>query len=85
MSDTAIPANGVEGTKLFKLRCSLQSRFGAMYSQAAVARRIGVSRWSLHRWETGKGRPKSIDQAMLLANDYGVGVSALFGPEGDTP
>lgn len=34
-------------------------------SQAAIARRLGISLWTWHRWEHGKHRPTGVYRRIL--------------------
>lgn len=58
------------------LRTRLQRRFGDVYSQHAMAGRIGVSRGMLGRYEAGSAVPNVLI-ALRIAHELGVTVEQL--------
>lgn len=64
------------------LREELAQRVPAEYTQAALARRLGVDPDTLRSWELGRSRPRQ-RAAKRLARVLGVEVEAL-GLDGDS-
>lgn len=79
------------------MRNTSQQRRGtwATYSQAAreragltkaeAARRIGVDRGTVHRWEVGQNRPDDADLVSAVAKVYGVDLEEALAAAGMKP
>jgi len=62
--------------RIRELREDLAQRVPSEYTQAALARRLGVDPDTLRSWELGRSRPRK-RMAKRLANMLGVNVEAL--------
>lgn len=54
-------------------------------SQTELARRLGVERSTIWRWETGKQRPENVDIVMRFAETLGVKVDEALAAAGLKP
>jgi putative transcriptional regulator len=64
-----------------RLRALLSER---EWTQAALAKRLGVSRQTVHAIETGKAVP-GLELAFSIARLFGLRVDEVFQPEEQTP
>lgn len=59
-------------------------RQAAGLTQADLARRVGVNKCAVCRWDSGKAMPRA-DKLPQLAAVLGCTVAALYGPEEGRP
>lgn len=61
------------------------ARLAARLSQVELARRIGVDRTSIGRWESGRYKPDRADQVVAFARATGVPVEEALAAAGFRP
>ena len=60
-------------------------REGTMLSKAEFARRIGVDRGTINRWEAGQTKPTDVAILMRLARTFQLDLDDVFGAAGFRP
>lgn len=69
--------------RIRELREARRASGAAMYTQAGLARQIGVDPDTVRKWETGAQQPRR-RMARKIAKALGVDVEELWRPPGDT-
>lgn len=64
---------------------SKAAREGALLNKAEMARRLGVDRGTIHRWETGQNKPESAELVASFARITGVDLDESLAAAGLVP
>lgn len=79
MRNTSSPQRGAWATY------ARLAREGAMLSKAELARRLGVDRGTVHRWEAGANRPENPDVVQAFAQVLGLDLDEALAAAGLRP